>query len=278
VAELRREFPLKGLLKVAGLCRSTFYYRLGLLERKEQHIELKQAIRRIFVEHKGRYGYRRITATIRRAGTLVNHKTVQRLMQKMNLKSIARTRRYRVFRGGEGLIAPNALNRKFKAQRPNQKWVTDVTEFHLGREKLYLAPIVDLFNGEVVAYETARRPLYGMISEMLRKAFARLAPQERPMLHSDQGWQYRMPIYNRTLAERLVKPSMSRKGNCYDNAPMESFFGALKAELFHHSMFDTVEQLQEGLREYIAYYNNDRIKLKLKGLSPVQYRLEFSGC
>ncbi|MGO4314157.1 IS3 family transposase, partial [Pseudomonas sp. KB_15] len=138
--------------------------------------------------------------------------------------------------------------------------------------KLYLSPVLDLHNGEIVAYEMARRPLFEMVSKMLKKAFARLGPKDRPILHSDQGWQYQMASYRSMLKQRSVRPSMSRKGNCLDNAAMESFFGILKSEFFYLNKFTSIEQLQDGLRQYIHYYNHDRIKLKLKGLSPVQYR------
>ena len=190
VAELRQDFPLSGLLKVAGLSRSTFYYQIKVKDTEHRHATLKQAIQRVYNEHKGRYGYRRVTAAIRRTGTLVNHKSVQRRMNEMDLKSIARVKKYRAYRGEQNPVAPNLLNRHFRASKPNEKWVTDVTEFRIKGEKLYLSPIVDLFNGEVVSYEASRRPLFPMIDAMLRKAFARLGKSDAPLLHSDQGWQY----------------------------------------------------------------------------------------
>jgi len=185
-------------------------------------------------------------------------------------------KKYRAYRGEQNLVAPNLLNRKFKASKPNEKWVTDVTEFRIKGEKLYLSPIVDLFNGEVVSYEASRRPLFPMIDAMLRKGFARLGKSDAPLLHSDQGWQYTMPLYRELLVENRLTLSMSRKGNCYDNAPAESFFGALKAEFFYPGSFVSIEALQRGLGEYIDYYNNKRIKLGLGGMSPVEYRLQRS--
>lgn len=276
VSELRQEFPLAALLRAAGLSRSTFYYRLSARACTARRSSLKEEIRRVYCEHKGRYGYRRITAAIRKAGMLVNHKAVQALMQQMQLRSIARTRKFRYHAGTEGRVAPNTLDRQFGAARPNVKWVTDVTEFHLGGHKLYLSPIVDLFNGEVVAYETSQRPTFRMVSAMLKAAFARLAKNEKPLLHSDQGSLYRMSLYQQTLVKQGLQSSMSRKGNCYDNAPVESFFGALKAEFFHTQRFESIEQLRNGLAEYIAYYNRDRIKLRLNGLSPIEYRLKHA--
>lgn len=272
--ELRQQYPIAGLLKAAQLPRSTFYYQQKVLRQDDKHQQLKETIKTVFDQHKGRYGYRRITAAVRQLGKHVNHKTVQRLMGVLGLKSLVRPKKYRSFRGEVGRVAPNALQRRFVADRVNQKWVTDVTEFNVAGEKLYLSPILDLYNGEIVAFETNRRPVFHLVDSMLKKALARLSPDERPLLHSDQGWQYRMPAYQRQLQERNLVQSMSRKGNCYDNAAMESFFGVLKSEFFYLNKFDSVDALRDGLTAYIHYYNHDRIKLKLKGLSPVQYRTQ----
>lgn len=261
------------LLKAAGLSRSTFYYQAGVLEAGDKYAALKERIRAIYERHKGRYGYRRITAELCRVGQTINHKTVQRLMQEMGLKSLVRPKRYRSYRG-QCTTTPNLLDRQFGAERPNQKWVTDVTEFNVRGEKLYLSPVMDLYNAEIVAYEMRKRPLFPLVGSMLKKALAKLAGQEAPMLHSDQGWQYQMPAYRRQLIEHGLTQSMSRKGNCLDNAAMESFFGTLKTEFFYLNEFASIEQLEQGLRRYIHYYNHHRIKLKLKGLSPVQYRAQ----
>jgi transposase InsO family protein len=154
--------------------------------------------------------------------------------------------------------------------------VTDVTEFNVRGDKLYLSPVLDLYNREVVAYETKEDPKMPLVSEMLKKALSTLGRDEAPLLHSDQGWHYQMAAYQRQLAERGLTQSMSRKGNCLDNATMESFFGTLKSEYFYLNKFESVKELEKGLKEYIHYYNNDRIKTKLKGLSPVQYRTQPS--
>jgi len=274
VQELRQQYPIAGLLKAAQLPRSTFYYQQKILQQDDKHQQLKKTIKVVFERHKGRYGYRRITAAIRQLGSHVNHKTVQRLMGVLGLKSLVRPKRYRSFKGEVGRAAPNELQRRFAADAANKKWVTDVTEFNVAGEKLYLSPILDLYNGEIVAFETSKRPVFNLVDSMLKKALARLSPEEKPMLHSDQGWQYRMPAYQRQLRERDLVQSMSRKGNCYDNAAMESFFGVLKSEFFYPNKFDSVDALRDALTDYIHYYNHDRIKLKLKGLSPVQYRTQ----
>jgi transposase InsO family protein len=276
VLELRPNHDLAVLLKVSGLSRSTFYYQAKAQRVDDRRASLKSRISALYARHKGRYGYRRITVALRQAGETVNHKTVQSLMHTLGLKSLVRPKKYRSYRGQQADV-PNILARQFQAERPNQKWVTDVTEFNVRGDKLYLSPVMDLYNGEVVAYEMRKRPLLPLVGNMLRKALAKLSHQEKPLLHSDQGWQYQMPAYRRQLAERGLTQSMSRKGNCLDNAAMESFFGTLKSEFFHLNRFDSVEQLQAGIRRYIHYYNHHRIKLKLKGLSPVQYRTQPSS-
>jgi putative transposase len=274
VQELRQKYPLAGLLVFAGLARSTFYYQLKIRQASDKNQQLKDTIRSVFARHKGRYGYRRVTAAIRQTGKAVNHKTVQRLMTVLGLKSLVRPKRYRSFKGEIGQAAPHELQRKFHAAGANQKWLTDVTEFNVAGEKLYLSPVMDLYNGEIVAFETARRPAFDMVNSMLKKALRKLEPHDKPMLHSDQGWQYRMPAYQRMLREHGLVQSMSRRGNCLDNAAMESFFAVLKSECFYLNKFASVDALQAELTRYIHYYNHDRIKLKLKGLSPVQYRTQ----
>lgn len=272
--ELRQQYPIAGLLKLAKLPRSTFYYQLKVLQAEDKHKQLKEQIQTVFNRHKGRYGYRRVTAAVRQLGEKVNHKKVQRLMGSLGLKSLVRPKRYQSFKGEVGQAAANELQRRFEAKALNQKWVTDVTEFNVAGKKLYLSPILDLYNGEIVAFETAERPKFELVSSMLKKALAKLGPDDKPMVHSDQGWQYRMPVYQRLLRDREIVQSMSRKGNCLDNAAMESFFAVLKTEFFYLNKFSSIEELKAGLKSYIHYYNHDRIKLKLKGLSPVQFRTQ----
>jgi putative transposase len=262
------------LLKLAKLARSTFYYQRQALQTTDKYQHLKDQIGTLFHRHRGRYGYRRITAELHQLGHQVNHKLVQRLMGILGLKSLVRPKKYRSFKGEVGQAAPHELQRQFKAEAANQKWVTDVTEFNVAGEKLYLSPVLDLYNGEIIAFETSKRPVFELVNSMLKKALSRLGPDDRPMLHSDQGWHYRMPAFQRQLQERQLIQSMSRKGNCYDNAAMESFFAVLKSEFFYLNKFESVDELRSGLADYIYYYNHDRIKLKLKGLSPVQYRTQ----
>lgn len=275
--ELRHEFPLIDLLHVAQLPRSTFYYQAKVLGMPGRCDKLKAKIQAVYTKHHGLYGYRRVTATIRRDGWLVNHKTIQRLMSEMGLKSRVRAKKFRSYRGELGEAAPNSLNREFTASQANQKWVTDVTEFAVAGKKLYLSPVMDLYNGEIVAYETSHRPDFSLVINMLKKAARKCRGMDGPLLHSDQGWHYRMQPYRAALVRYGMKQSMSRKGNCFDNAAMESFFATLKAEYFHLSEFEDVEQLNAGLKRYIDYYNQHRIKLKLGGMSPVEYRLRAAS-
>ena len=272
--ELRQQYPIDGLLKLAGLARSTYYYQVKVLEAGDKDADLKAMINTVYELHKGRYGYRRITVAICQIGRHVNNKAVQRLMGVLKLKSLVRPKKYKSFKGEIGQAAPNELDRQFEATAPNKKWTTDVTEFNVGGEKLYLSPVLDLYNGEIVAFEMNRRPEFKLVTAMLAKAFSRLGSTDKPMLHSDQGWQYRMTAYRDELKERGMVQSMSRKGNCHDNATMESFFGVLKSELFYLTKFTSIDQLEAAIVDYIHYYNHDRIKLKLGGLSPVQFRTQ----
>ena len=273
MCELRHEFLLADLLQAANLPRSTFYYQVKALAVPDQHGELKTKIQSVYVAHYGLYGYRRITLAIRNDGELVNHKKVQRLMTELGIRSRVRRKRFRSYQGEVGEASPNLLNRDFTASRPNEKWVTDVTEFRVAGKKLYLSPIMDLYNGEIVAYESSSRPEFSMVMGMLKKAVRERGRAAKPLLHSDQGWHYRMQPYRAELARFGMKQSMSRKGNCFDNAAMESFFGTLKAEYFHLTEFEDVDALRAGLKSYIDYYNRHRIKSKLGGLSPLEYRM-----
>ncbi|HGC3141165.1 TPA: IS3-like element IS1397 family transposase [Escherichia coli] len=262
------------LLKAAGLARSTLYYQLSLQKAKDKYADVKQLIASIFHEHRGCYGYRRIHCELQKRGLKFSGKTVRKLMQQLGLKSPVRLKKYRSYRGNMGLAAENILQRQFKAEAPCEKWVTDITEFRAGGQKLYLSPILDLFNGEIVAWETACRPTEELVKRMLNKGLESLAEGEKPLLHSVQGWHYRIKSYQSALADRGLVQSMSRKGNCLDNAVMENFFGHLKEEMYYRRDYRNVEELENAVNEYITYWNQKRIKLSLGGLSPVEYRTE----
>ncbi|WP_145009991.1 IS3 family transposase [Pseudomonas oryzihabitans] len=273
VQELRSRYPLDALLQGAGLPRSSFYYHLNVARQPDKQGARKESIRAMFTRHRGRYGYRRITQALRNEGQQINHKAVQRLMGEMSLKCTSRRRRYRPFTGPESYVAPNLLERRFTAPQPNQRWATDITEFRVNQNRLYLSPILDLFNREIVAYEISERATFTMVLRMLKGGLKTLRPDEKPLIHSDQGWHYQYPAYQQTIRQHGITQSMSRRGNCLDNAAMESFFAVLKSELFHCAKFATVEQLAAAIREYIHYYNHERIKLLLGSRSPVGYRM-----
>ena len=273
--ELRHRYDLKLLLNCSNVARSSFYYYQKQSKTADKYKKVKELIKSIYSKHKGRYGYRRITSELKLQGIIINHKTVLRLMKSLGLKSLIRIKKYKSYKGEQGRIAPNILSRNFKASVPNQKWATDITEFNVSGKKLYLSPIIDLFNGEIVSYELAERPVFNQVAVMLEKAFKKIPDNTNLTLHSDQGWQYQMKQYQCLLKEKGIKQSMSRKGNCLDNAIIENFFGTLKSELFYLKKYSSIGQLKQEIIEYINYYNNDRIKLNLKGMSPIQYRAHY---
>ena len=254
--------------------RSVYYYHLKVSGRSDPYQRAKECITEIFHTHQGRYGYRRVQLELRNQGQYLNHKAIQRLMGQLQLKGMTRKKRYRSYRGDVGKTAANVLSRNFDAHRPNEKWVTDITEFNVNGQKVYLSPILDLYNREIVSYQVDVRPQLGLVMNMLSKALMRLSPEDHPVLHSDQGWHYQMNPYQKELKQHGVLQSMSRKGNCLDNAVIENWFGILKNEFFYKKKFASIEIFKKGLEEYIHYYNHDRIKQKLKGLSPVQYRTQ----
>jgi transposase InsO family protein len=213
---------------------------------------------------------------MRNRGYVINHKTVQRLMKQLKLKSMVRMKKYRSYKGEVGKVAPNLINRDFHADKPLQKWTTDITEFSLFGKKLYLSPILDMFNGEIISYNISERPHLGQVMDMLDKAFELIPDDTSLIFHSDQGWQYQHKMYQTRLKEKGIIQSMSRKGNCLDNSVMENFFGLLKSELLYLRSFKDIDEFKEELVKYIYYYNNYRIKCKLRGLIPVQYRIQSS--
>ena len=270
------EFSLNILLKAIKLARSTYYYHLKQLDKPDKDQELKAEIQSIFIEHKGNYGYRRIHLELRNRGYLVNHKRVQRLMKVLNLQAKMRQKRkYSSHKGDVGKKAENLIQRQFEGSKTMEKCYTDVTEFAIpaSTQKLYLSPVLDGFNSEIIAYHLSTSPNLEQVKSMLKQAFTE-KHYENTILHSDQGWQYQHDSYHRFLESKGIQPSMSRKGNSPDNGMMESFFGILKSEMFYgyEKSFKSLNQLEQAIVDYIDYYNNKRIKVKLKGLSPVQYR------
>ena len=270
------EFALELLLTIIKLARSTYYYQLKQLNKSDKNHDIKDEIQAIFTEHKGNYGYRRMTLELRNRGFVVNHKKVQRLMKILGLSArIRRKRKYSSYQGEIGKKADNLIQRQFEASKPMEKCYTDVTEFAIpaSSQKLYLSPVLDGFNSEIIAYNLSTSPNLIQVKDMLEQTFTE-EYYENTILHSDQGWQYQHDFYHHFLEDKGIQPSMSRKGNSPDNGMMESFFGILKSELFygHEKTFKSLNLLAQVIVDYIDYYNNKRIKVQLKGLSPVQYR------
>ncbi len=275
------EFSLDLLLKAIKLARSTYYYHLKQLDKPDKDQELKAEIQSIFIEHKGNYAYRRIYLELRNRGYLVNHKRVQGLMKVLNLQAKMRQKRkYSSHKGDVGKKAENLIQRQFEGSKTMEKCYTDVTEFAIpaSTQKLYLSPVLDGFNSEIIAYNLSTSPNLEQVQTMLEQAFKEKR-YENTILHSDQGWQYQHDSYHRFLESKGIQASMSRKGNSPDNGMMESFFGILKSEMFYgyEKSFQSLKQLEQAIIDYIDYYNNKRIKVKLKGLSPVQYRTKSFG-
>lgn len=273
--ELRHQYDLNLLLNRTNMARSSFYYYQKQSKAPDKYEVIKQWIKSVYHKHKGRYGYRRITDELNNEGVIINHKTVLKLMKSLGLKSVIRIKKYKSYKGEQGKITPNILERNFRATQPNQKWATDITEFNVSGKKLYLSPIIDLFNQEIISYELTERPVFNQVTQMLKKAFKTIPNNTYLILHSDQGWQYQMKQYQYLLKQKGITQSMSRKGNCLDNAIIENFFGTLKSELFYNMKFKNINHLKSEIKEYINYYNNERIKSNLNKMSPIQYRAHY---
>ena len=274
-------FRLDLLLETARLARSTYYYQLKQLDGHDKDKETKGEIQEIYYEHKGNYGYRRITLELRNRGFVVNQKKVQRLMKLFGLSSqIRRKHKYSSYQGEVGKKADNLIQRQFEAANPMEKCYTDVTEFAIpnSTHKLYLSPVLDGFNSEIIAYNLSTSPNLEQVKSMLDQSFTE-EHYENTILHSDQGWQYQHQFYHDFLKQNGIRPSMSHKRNSPDNGMMESFFGVLKSEMFYsfEKQFNSLDELKQAIINYIDYYNNKRIKVKLKGLGPVQYRTKSFG-
>lgn len=273
-----------GYLKIS---KSTYFYNIKDMDEKDKDAIIKQQITDIYNENLGRYGYRRITLVIRKR-TKVNHKRVARIMHELGLYGIQLRAKYKSYKGEVGKVCKNLLLDKevdenkhrtkyiqnFTTTGNNQKWTTDVSEFHIAAGKLYLSPILDMNNGEIISFDISTHPDFKQTMNMLKQAFKKHSNLKGLIFHSDQGWQYQMAAYRKLLESKGIRQSMSRKGNCLDNGIMENFFGIMKNEMFHgHEYeFTSLEQLKEAMIKYIDYYNNKRIKEKLKGMTPIEYR------
>ena len=276
VSSLEHQYPAQALLKFLDLSASSYYYHRNKPATVDRYEDLRPVIRGIYDSSYRSYGYRRVKAVLaNKHGIHISGKTLLRLLREEGRTCQVRKRKpYRSFLGDHAPTAPNLLNRDFTASRPNQKWATDVTEFYVAGQKQYLSPVIDLFNREVIAYELASTPAMPLVKSMIDKAITKRVPGTQLVIHSDQGWQYRHRAYQNTVSEAGMTQSMSRKGNCLDNAVAENFFGHFKEEFLRQHEFATVGQFKKELEHYVHWFNHERIQLKLKGLSPVQYRTQ----
>jgi len=280
------------------MSKSTYeYYKskkhLDALKRKEnKDKEILEIVKPIYEESKKRYGYRRVilsldNSTLQHLG--VGRDRIIKVLRMNGLKGIqGSNKKYHSYKGDNGeekrnLLLSKEINketnkeewiRHFETTGPNQKWTTDVSEFKLPEGKLYLSPVLDMYDGSIIAYDISRSPNFEQTKRMLDQAFNKFDNLEGLIFHSDQGWQYQQQYYINYLKSKGIKQSFSRKGNCMDNSLMENFFGIIKNEMFygHETEFKSLDELQNAIMEYIKWYNEKRINIKRKGLSPIQYR------
>jgi len=258
------------------MARSTYYFEIkrtdtvGLRNRA-----VCDEIRNIYDRHKGRYGVRRVYRELVSHGIKINHKRVQRLMHLMALHGKRPKEKYHSYKGTVGKLADNLINRDFSTTAPLQKWTTDVSQFSFSWGKCYISPILDMNTNEIISYDLSQSPNLEQIRRMLKKAFRKFPKLDGLVFHSDQGWQYQHAYFRNELKKRGITQSMSRKGNCYDNCIMETFFGRLKNEMYYgyEKDYPSFESFSKAVRQYIDYYNNERIQFKTKWMPPVKYRI-----
>ena len=263
------------LLKFTNLSKSTYYDVLKNGEkRKHKDDDIVKLIKTIFDSHYKKYGSPRITIELRNRGYVINEKRVERLMREHHISAETRKRKYCSYRGEVGIKAPNIIKRHFDVGEPYRVFGTDVTQFRIGEDKLYLSPIIDFHTREIVAYDISIHPNMHQIKRMmyqLEDKYGEYLPGS--IIHSDQGWQYQQKWFQDFLSEHGMIQSMSRKGNCLDNSPTENFFGRLKEEVFYGQewRYEKLDQLREAIHRWIKYYNEERIVVNLKN-SPLKYK------
>ena len=237
---------------------------------------MKQRIQELYVEVKGIYGYRRIKAAYeQRYGEVVNHKKIYRIMRKLGIKSIIRRKR-KYYGNASKVIKPNILGQNFSAEKNNSKWSTDITNLYYKNIRFYLCVILDLYNREILSYIMSYRNDNQLVINTIMEATEKTENIQGVILHSDQGSQYTTEYYSNLLLSKSIVQSMSRRGNCLDNAPVECFFSHLKSELIYTTKFGSEEEMRRGIDEYIRFYNQERIQQKLNNLSPISFKIKES--
>jgi transposase InsO family protein len=274
VDALKSTYPLSELLRIVGLARSSYFYHKTRLGLADKYGEVRNAMVEIFEGNHRCYGYRRIHAILRQRDMQISEKVVRRLMAEEQLTVHRPRRRYSSYSGEIGVAPENLIARDFHSQAPNQKWLTDITEFQLPAGKVYLSPMIDCFDGKVVSWSIGTRPDAQLVNSMLDGAIKTLTEGDSPVVHSDRGSHYRWPGWLQRIDAAGLVRSMSRKGCSPDNAACEGFFGRLKNEMYYCRNWagTTVEAFMNELNSYIQWYNERRIKLSLQAMSPVDYR------
>lgn len=273
ISELSGKYPLAWLFKIAEVSRAGYYKWLASRVRAKEREHSERNVKgHIMAIHQLRpyFGCPRITTQLRKEGFHINHKRVYRLMKELRIQSVSRRKR-RFFGKQSSVVHPNRLDRKFSADAPNEKWVTDITYLPFGKHFLYLSAIQDLYNNEVVAHHISNRNDLALVTATLDKASKKI-DVNGTLIHSDQGFQYTSKSYNKQLEQSGMIGSHSRKGNCLDNACIESFFSHLKTEMLYIQEFNSIDELNQAVNEYISFYNNERFQKKLGDRSPVEYR------
>lgn len=272
---LRNKYKLKDLLPVLKLSKSSYCYQAQCIKSEDKYKDLRLKIKGIFEKNKARYGYRRIHCSLKNEGVIVSEKIVRRIMtEEQLLVKITKRRKYNSYKGEISPEVENVINRDFFADHPNEKWLTDITEFHIPAGKVYLSPIIDCFDGMAVSWTIGTSPNAELANSMLRKAIDTLKSTEHPLIHSDRGCHYRWPEWLGLVDSASLTRSMSKKGCSPDNSACEGFFGRLKNEMFYNRNWNhvSIDSFISELDEYMHWYNKDRIKMVLGGMSPLQYR------
>lgn len=275
IMALRDKYPVKSILEVFDMAKSSYCYQQKQIKKENKIAKIKERIKILFFENHKRYGYRRIHLLLKREGIIISEKIVRSIMKEENLIVRAiRQKKYNSYLGEISPAVPNEVQRDFHADKPNKKWLTDITEFKIGEEKVYLSPIIDCFDGMPITWTVGTSPNAELVNTMLDNAIALLKGNEHPIVHSDRGCHYRWPGWIQRMNEAGLTRSMSKKGCSPDNSACEGFFGRMKNEMFYGEKWDkiSVEEFISIINQYMQWYRDKRIKLSLGGLSPMEYR------
>ena len=275
IMALRDKYPVKSILEVFDMAKSSYCYQQKQIKKENKIVKIKERIKTLFFENHKRYGYRRIHLLLKREGIILSEKIVRSIMKEENLIVRAiRQKKYNSYLGEISPAVPNEIQRDFHADKPNKKWLTDITEFKIGEEKVYLSPIIDCFDGMPITWTVGTSPNAELVNTMLDNAIALLKGNEHPIVHSDRGCHYRWPGWIQRMNEAGLTRSMSKKGCSPDNSACEGFFGRMKNEMFYGEKWDkiSVEEFISIINQYMQWYRDKRIKLSLGGLSPMEYR------